>query len=170
MLKSIAAATGRPGFGSHSVFDKLSVVPSLYAILIGLLAMPFGAVLGLLGMYGFLSLRMSENQGRRGLLAGVIGIPAGLIIGFIAGSTLGSWLTNGSNENWRGVLGGSAMAVLAALVFGFIALIAGMRIAENRGVTNYAGERAAWGLFYVSLPIAVITGIGGFLFGRWLLN
>lgn len=139
---------------------------TLYPILVGLLAAPIGAAAAVLVAYALLALRMGENQGRRGLLAGVMGIPIGLVAGFIAGHTLAAWLRDGGAGLWSRAAAGIALAVPAAVVAAVIGLIAGTHMAEARGVSNYAGERGAWGLFYVALPAAVVIGVIAFLVGR----
>lgn len=135
-------------------------------ILVGLLSAPIASVVVTLATYGVFCLFMVENQGRRGLLAGVLGIPVGLFIGFIAGHTATTWLLFSSDTFWRSLALGLVIAVPAAIIVGGLGLILGTHLAEARGISNYAGERAAWGLFHVALPAAVLIGIAAFLLGR----
>jgi hypothetical protein len=66
---------------------------------------------------------------------------------------------------------GLAAGLAAAAVLFAIGLVAGIPLAAKRGVSNYAGERAAWSLFYVALPLGVAGGIAGFLAGYyWFTN
>jgi len=142
----------------------------LYAILAGLLAAPIGFLAGTAVAYLLFTLRgISEREGRRGLLAGTIGGPIGILAGFIAGFRTAWWLVGGGGGSLRGLLAGCLIGVPAGLVLGGVALVLGVRLAERRGVTNYAGERAAWSLFHVALPTFVATGAGGFLLG-WSLS
>jgi hypothetical protein len=113
---------------------------TILSILTGILAAPIGSVLAILLVYGVLILRgRSEDQGRRGLLAGVLGIVPGAIVGFSVGMTLANV---GATHPlaWLAHLGA---ALLGAIAVGTIGLIIGTHCAEARGVTNYAGERAA---------------------------
>ena len=137
-----------------------------YPILVGVLSAPVASALVTLATYGVFCLFMPENQGRRGLLAGVLGIPIGGFAGFVVGHTVTSWLVHCSPTAWSSAALGLAVALPAGLIAGLLGLIGGTRLAEARGVTNYAGERAAWGLFYVALPAAVVIGIAAFLLGR----
>jgi hypothetical protein len=133
------------------------------------LSIPLGAIAGVALLYVGLALGgMSEREGRRGLTAGVFGLVPGGIGGFMAGFAGAQWIQSGSEAATRGLLAGIVTGVLLALVLGFAGLLVGIPLAESRGVTNYAGERAAWSLFYVALPTAALAGIGGFLLGRWL--
>ncbi|MCW5554377.1 MAG: hypothetical protein KIS67_19735 [Verrucomicrobiae bacterium] len=139
-----------------------------YPILVGLLSAPIASVVVTLATYGVFCLFMAENQGRRGLLAGVLGIPVGLFTGFIVGHTVTTWLLFSSYTLWRSLALGLLIAVPAAIIVGGLGLILGTHLAEARGISNYAGERAAWGLFHVALPAAVLIGIAAFLLGRLL--
>jgi hypothetical protein len=135
------------------------------AILAGLLAAPVGLLAGTLAAYGILALRMPEREGRRGLLAGTIGGPLGAVGGFILGFEGAWWVREGG--------GGSAvLGLLFAIPMGLIAatagLVLGTHLAERRGVTNYAGERAAFGLYYVAIPAGVLAAAGGFVLGSAL--
>lgn len=132
----------------------------------GFAGAPLGAVLGLVIAYLLLMFSgVSEMEGRRGLLAGLYGVVPGLIIGFIAGFQLTLWLLTRYTA-WRQLIAGAAAALLFALLLGVAGFVMGYHWAEARGVSNYAGERGAWALFYVSLPGAAIGGIAGFLLGR----
>lgn len=139
---------------------------TFYPILVGLLSAPIASVVVTLAAYGVFCLLMPENQGRRGLLAGVLGIPVGLFVGFILGHTVTLWLLHSSQTLWRSVALGLVIAVPTAVVVGGLGLTVGTHLAEARGISNYAGERAAWGLFHVALPAAVLIGIVTFLMGR----
>ncbi len=138
----------------------------IYPILVGLLSAPIASVVVTLATYGVFCLFMAENQGRRGLLAGVLGIPVGLFVGFILGHTVTLWLLHSSQTLWRSVALGLVIAVPIAVIIGGLGLIVGTYLAETRGISNYAGERAAWGLFHVALPAAVLIGTAAFLLGR----
>lgn len=143
----------------------------LYQILAGLLAAPVGFALGTAVAYAWLSWRgVSEAQGRRGLLAGTAGGPLGVIAAFVAGHQTAGWLLDGGGGSWRTVFSGLLVGLPAAAILGTVALVAGVHLAERRGVTNYAGERAAWALYWLALPTAVVTAIIGFLAGGWLLG
>jgi len=136
-----------------------------------LLAAPLGFALGTAVAYAWLSWRgVSEDQGRRGLLAGTLGGPIGVVAAFLAGHQVAGWLLGGGGGSWRAVFGGLLVGLPAAALFGTVALVAGVHLAERRGVTNYAGERAAWALSWVALPTAVVTAIAGFLVGARLLG
>lgn len=93
-------------------------------------------------------------KGRRALVASVYGIAPGVIGGFWLGFAL---------VRPAKALAGVAVGLTTAVVLFVVGLIAGIRWAAARGVSNYAGERAAWGLFYVAMPLAVAGGIGGFV-------
>ncbi len=137
----------------------------LIAIVAGLLAAPVGFLAGTLAAYGILALRMPEREGRRGLLAGTIGGPLGAVGGFIAGFQGAWWVREGGGGGFvLGLLFGIPMGLLAATA----GLVFGTHLAERRGVTNYAGERAAWGLYYVAIPAGILAGAGGFVLGFWL--
>lgn len=140
----------------------------LISIAAGVLGAPVGFAAGTLATYGILSLRMRELEGRRGLLAGTIGGPIGAIAGFMLGFQGAWWLLDGGGGAMRGLLGGLLFGIPLGLILGTLGLIFGTHLAEKRGVTNYAGERAAWGLYYVGLPALVLAAAGGFLFGWWL--
>lgn len=143
----------------------------ILAIAAGLLVAPLGFAAGTALVYAGLALRgISEREGRRGLLAGTIGGPLGAIAGFCAGFQLAWWLREGGGGSWRGLLTGGLIAVPAAAIAGTAALIAGIHLAERRRVTNYAGERAAWSLYYVAIPTALVTAAAGFVMGWWLVR
>ena len=142
----------------------------VWSILAGVLAAPVGFVLGTLAAYGILKLyRVSELGGRRGLLAGTIGGPIGIIAGFMLGFQGAWWVIGGGGGSWRGFVAGCLFGIPGGLVAGAVGLFAGTHWAERRGVTNYMGERAAWGLYYVAIPALVVVASGGFLFGWWLV-
>jgi hypothetical protein len=143
----------------------------LLAILAGVLAAPVGFVLGTLVAYGALTLRgMTEREGRRGLLAGTFGGPLGAIGGFMLGFQGYWWLEGGGGGGLAGLLGGCLFGIPLGLLVGAAGLVCGIRLAERRKVTNYMGERAAWGFYYVALPSGVLTACGGFLLGWWMLG
>jgi len=58
---------------------------------------------------------------------------------------------------------GLAAGLAFAAVLFVLGLVAGIPLAAKRGISNYAGERAAWSLFYVALPLGAAGGIAGFL-------
>lgn len=144
-------------------------VRTLFPILLGLLATVPGAILGVLTAYALLALRMPESQGRRGLAAGIFGSVPGAIAGFIAAHALASWIQDGGGGPCRGVIAGAAAAGLAAFLAGLLALVAGVHLAEARGISNYAGERAAWSLLYIALPTALAAGAVAYLLTRWTI-
>ena len=127
----------------------------LVSVLGGLAAVPLAIALGIAICYGVLYLRrVSEHEGRRGFLAMLWGSIGGAPLGFYAGFTLAQ-ASLGVQAVWqRAVLSGLA-SLLAASVALALSFIGGYRLAEARGVTNYAGERGAWALFYVALPITL---------------
>lgn len=140
-------------------------VPLWPATLAGLACAPVGALAGLAVAYGILTWRgVSEMEGRRGFLAGFYGIVPGIVLGFWAGFAIVRRLQTQYAER-RAMVAGAAAGLLAAVCLFVPGWIAGIRWAENRGASNYAGERAAWGLFYVALPLGVAGGIGGFMLG-----
>jgi hypothetical protein len=139
----------------------------LWSILAGVLAAPAGFALGTLAVYLILKLR-GVPEGRRGLLAGTIGGPIGVILGFMLGFQATWWVLEGGGGSWRGFVAGCLFGIPGGLVAGAAGLITGVHLAERRGVTNYMGERAAWGLYYVAIPALVVVAAGGFLFGWWL--
>lgn len=142
----------------------------MYPILIGVLAAPVAAGLSVLVLYAVLTRFMGENQGRRGLLAGAIGLPLGVLAGFAAGHTLGCGLRDGGAGLLSRTLSGLALGTLTSALTLVLGVIVGVRIAERRGVTNYAGERAAWAWCYVALPAAVTMFMLAFVLGRSLVE
>lgn len=145
-------------------------MPWLWSILAGVLAAPVGFLVGTFVAYGILKLRrVSELGGRRGLLAGTIGGPIGIVLGFMLGFQGAWWVIGGGGGSWRGFLAGCIFGIPGGVVAGALGLIAGVHMAERRGVTNYMGERAAWGLYYVAIPALVVVAAGGFLLG-WRLT
>lgn len=134
-----------------------------------MLATPIGVVAGVMLLYGALALGgMSEREGRRGLTAGLYGIAPGAAGGFFAGWSLAKRILSGTDAAARGLEAGVATAALLGIVAGFMAWIAGVRLAESRGVPNEAGRRNVWSLWRAAIPTAAIGGAGGFLLGRWL--
>jgi len=144
-------------------------MPWLVSLGAGLLVAPVGFALGTLLHYAWLAWRgMREDQGRRGLLAATIGGPLGAIGGFWLGFQTSWWLLEGGGSPWRGFVAGCLIGLPAAAIAGTIALVAGVKLAERRRVTNYAGERAAWALYYVALPTTFVVAASGFVLGWWL--
>ena len=118
-----------------------------WAMLGGLAGAPLGAMLGLVIAYLLLMLAgISEMEGRRGMLAGLYGIVPGLILGFIAGFQITSWLFTRYTA-WRQLIAGAAAALLLALLLGVAGFVMGYHWAEARGVSHYAGGRGAWAVF-----------------------
>lgn len=142
-----------------------------WSILIGVLAAPLAGVLGLLLAYGLLKFRgISEYQGRRGLLAFVQGFLPGSIIGMIAVARFVWWLRRGEPDSLAQFLGAVLLALIVGLSCGFVGWVYGIKLAEKRRVTNYAGERAAWGFIRVAFPTLVATSLGGFWIGTLLFG
>lgn len=144
----------------------------LLSILGGIALAPLGAVVGTIVTYYGLALRgMAEDQGRRGLLAGLIGGGGGLVLGFYAGFQVAWWIIDGDGGNthpWAGAILSALFGLLGATLLGVPGLYFGVLLAEHQGVTNYMGERAAWALFWVAIPLAALGGLAGFLLGWWL--
>ncbi len=67
------------------------------------------------------------------------------------------------------ILLGLLATVPAAFLAGLLALVAGVHLAEARGISNYAGERAAWSLLYIALPTALAAGVVAYLLTRWTI-
>jgi hypothetical protein len=138
----------------------------LVSIVAGVLGAPVGFAAGTAVAYGVLTLRgISEREGRRGLLAGTIGGPVGIVAGFMLSFRGAWWILGGGGGSARGLLAGCLFAIPSGLIAGVVGLVLGTHMAERRGVTNYAGERAAWGLYYVAIPALVLTAAAGFLLG-----
>lgn len=141
----------------------------LLSILGGIALAPVGGIVGLAIVYGVLYLRrVSEHEGRRGFLAFLLGFLPGLPLGFYAGFRI-AWLLSGSAPGpWRRLVLAAMVSLLGMIAASVPAMIGGVHLAEARGVSHYAGERAAWALFYIALPAAAVLGGGGFLLGWWL--
>jgi hypothetical protein len=145
--------------------------PWLWSILGGLALVPVTALLGVAIAYGILYLkRVREYEGRRGFLAmlyGVIfGAPSGFYLGFsIAQACLGV----DANSVWRRAILSGLVSLLGASIAFAITFVSGVHLAEARGVTNYAGERAAWSLFYIALPITFLIAAATFAVSWWWL-
>jgi hypothetical protein len=132
----------------------------LIGLLSGVLVAPIGAVACVLLVYAVLALAgRDEDQGRRGLLAGVIGIIPGAVIGFLVGLSLAS-ADPASPNAWIAHFGA---ALLDAIAVGAIGWIVGNHRAEARGMGETPCERSTWSLFYVALPLALTNGVGLFL-------
>jgi hypothetical protein len=146
--------------------------PWLLSILGGLAMVPVAILLGVAIAYGVLYLkRVREHEGRRGFLAmlyGVIfGAPSGFYLGFsIAQACLGVE----SDSVWRRAILSGLVSLLGASIAFIITFISGVHLAEARGVTNYAGERAAWSLFHIALPITFIVSAIVFGLTWWALT
>lgn len=137
-----------------------------WATLGGFAGAPLGALLGLVIAYVCLMLQgVSEMEGRRGLLAAVFGLLPGFIAGFMGGFQITMWMLT-RYVVWRQLIAGAAAGVLLAMLLGVAGFFLGYHWAEARGVSNYAGERGAWALFYVAFPGAALGGVAGFLLGR----
>lgn len=133
----------------------------------GLAMAPIGAIAGLALAYILLLLGgVSEHEGRRGMLAAAYGLLPGAMAGFWAGFTIVEWSMTW-HVVWRATAAGCALGLLLAVVVGTAGLNAGIHLAEARGISNYAGERAAWSLFYVAFPLALAGAVCGFLVGRY---
>jgi hypothetical protein len=135
------------------------------SIVAGVLAAPVGFLAGTLAAYAILSRTTPEAQGRRGLLAGTIGGPIGAVGAFILGFQGVWWVREGGGS---GLVGGLLFAIPLGVLASVAGLVLGTHLAERRGVTNYAGERAAWGLYYVAIPSGLVFAAGGFVLGWWL--
>jgi hypothetical protein len=140
----------------------------LLALTAGLVTVVPGIVAGTGLAYVWFGCRgATEREGRRGLLAGTVGVPLGAIGGFGLGWQ-GAWMVvDGGGGAWRPFCAGALLAVPTATVLGIAALGLGTAWAKRRGVTNYAGERAAWALYRVALPTVVLAGCGAFALGFW---
>lgn len=138
----------------------------MYPILLGLLGAPIGAALLTPAFYLLLCGLMTEQQGRRGLLAGALGIPLGVASGFVAGYTGACWLRDGAGGLLGRTLCGLALAAPAGLASAGAALIYGARVAEARGIGAHARERLAWGLLHIALPIGLLVGAAAFVAGH----
>lgn len=134
----------------------------LISILGGLAVVPLAIALGIAITYGILYLRrVSEHEGRRGFLAILYGIVAGAPLGFYFGFTLARSCLGAESVWKRAALSGLA-SLLGASIALVVSFIAGYRIAESRRVTNYAGERGAWTLFYIALPFTLLITAAAF--------
>lgn len=142
----------------------------VWATAAGLAAVPLGGILGLAVAYVWLMWSgTSEHEGRRGMLAAIYGIVPGGIGGFWLGSSAAQWFLT-RHLPWRATIAGCALGLLFAVFLGIAGLIGGVPLAESRGISNYAGERGAWALFHVALPLALAGGVGGFLLGRFVAS
>lgn len=141
--------------------------PWLISVLGGLAVVPLAIGLGIVISYGILYLRrVSEHEGRRGFLAVLYGTITGTPLGFYGGYTLAQSCL-GTESVWqRAALSGLASLLAASIAF-VMSFLGGYRIAEARRVTNYAGERGAWALFYFALPITLVIAAAVFA-ATWL--
>jgi hypothetical protein len=129
----------------------------LISILGGLAVVPVAIALAGAISYGLLYLRrVSEHEGRRGFLAILYGIIGGAPLGFYGGFTLAQSCL-GAESIWQRATLSGLVSLLGASVALIVTFIGGYRLAEARRVTNYAGERGAWALFYFALPITLIV-------------
>lgn len=133
---------------------------SLLTLLSGVLVAPIGSIVCVLLVYQILRLlKRSEDQGRRGLLAGVLGIIPGGIVGFLIGLSLAG--TDPANpQAWIAHLGA---AILDSLTIGTLGWIVGTHRAEALRIAGTARERSNWSLLFVALPIALTNTVGLFL-------
>lgn len=142
-----------------------------WSILLALLAAPLAGALGLVSAYLALALRgVSEHEGRRGLLAFVLGFLPGALLGFVLVARAVWWLRRGDPEPAARFAAAVLLALACALLAGFGGWVAGIHRAEARGISNYAGERAAWGFAWYALPALIAGAVGGFALGTMLLG
>ncbi len=128
----------------------------------GLAVVPVAIVLTIAISYGLLYLRrVSEHEGRRGFQAIFYGIITGGPLGFYGGFALAQSCLGAESVWQRAILSGLA-SLLGASITLVATFIGGHRLAEARRVTNYAGERGAWSLFYIALPITFAVAAGLF--------
>ena len=130
---------------------------TLVSVLGGLAIVPVAIALSIVICYGILYLRrVSEHEGRRGFLAILYGIIFGAPLGFYGGFTAAQSCLGAESVWQRATLSGLA-SLLGSSITIVATFIGGYRLAEARRVTNYAGERGAWALFYFTLPITLIV-------------
>jgi hypothetical protein len=142
-----------------------------WSLLLALLAAPVVGGAALFATYGILTLRgVSEREGRRGLLAFALGFLPGALLGFALALRLVWWLRRGEPSSLARFLAALGLALLLALLAGLGGWIFGIARAEARGVSNYAGERAAWGFLRWALPCSVLGALGGFALGNALFG
>lgn len=139
----------------------------LVSVLGGLAVVPVAIALSIAISYGILYLRrVSEHEGRRGFLAILYGIITGTPLGFYGGFTLAQSCLGAESVGQRAALSGLVSLLGASAAFA-ATFIGGYRLAEARRVTNYAGERGAWALFYFALPITLVIAAALFA-ATWL--
>jgi hypothetical protein len=140
----------------------------LSAILGGLALAPVCGLVALVVAYAAMAWRgVTEHEGRRGMLAFLYGLLLGVPLGFWIGFKLAWWLCTGGGS--RAAIGlGALLCVLGVLAVGVPALVAGIHLAERRGVSHSGGERTAWALRRVALPAAALGGVAAFALGWWL--
>ena len=136
----------------------------LWPVVGGLAAAPVGAAGLVILLYIGLALTgTTEHEGRRGLLALAVGIPLGLIGGFLSGAGAVAWLAERYAESNAA---GIATGCFLSIALGVTGFYYGVMWAEDRGVPM--GSRAIWGLTRVAIPLAAAGAIGGYLLGRHL--
>lgn len=135
---------------------------TLFSLLIGALAAPLVGLLCFLLLSWVFTWR-TRFGARRHFMAFALGFVPGTLVGFCASCELAAWLVLGREGSWRTVLWSTLMGTALASSAGFSGLLVGMRWARARRVTNYCGERAAWGLVWVGLPAALVGAVAGVL-------
>jgi hypothetical protein len=91
-------------------------------------------------------------------------------MGFVLVARAVWWLRRGEPEPPVRFAAAVLLAIVLALLAGLSGWIAGIRRAEARGVSNYAGERAAWGFAWYALPALIAGAVGGFALGTALFG
>ena len=99
---------------------------------------------------------VTEHEGRRGMLAFLYGLLLGVPLGFWIGFKLAWWLCTGGGGSRAAIGLGALLCVLGVLALGVPALLAGIHLAERRGVSHSGGERTAWALRRVALQGQVV--------------
>ncbi|MBL8900493.1 MAG: hypothetical protein JNM84_22880 [Planctomycetes bacterium] len=143
----------------------------LWSIVLALLATPLAGALGLVAAYLALARGgVSEREGRRGLLAFAFGFLPGALLGFVLVARAVWWLRRGDPEPPARFAAAVLLALVCALLAGLGGWIVGIHRAEKRGVSNYAGERAASGFVWYALPTAFAGAVAGFAWGTALFG
>ncbi|MBK9386344.1 MAG: hypothetical protein IPN34_16145 [Planctomycetes bacterium] len=142
-----------------------------WSIVLALLATPLAGALGLVVAYLALARRgVSEHEGRRGLLAFVLGFLPGALLGFVVVARAVWWLRRSDPEPAERFAAAVLLALVLALLAGLGGWVAGIHRAEARGISNYAGERAAYGFVWYALPALIAGAVGGFALGTVLFG